>query len=115
MNLQKLTLSYLRQTYPGITLREIAEQTGLEQTRVFRIFKGHEMKLSEYQILNSFIENKGCKKSALKFHRLINESLEILEEKTLDEIFLLIERKIQTAKIKTMHLQQEGETLCLTA
>lgn len=114
MNLQKLTLNYLKQAYPGITLREIATQTGLEQTRVFRIFKGHEMKLSEYQALNTFIEKKGRKNSVLRIHHLIDESLEILEEKTLEDIFLLIERKVQTAKIKSIHFYQE-QSLCLTA
>lgn len=117
MNLQKLTLNYVRQAYPGITLREIATQTGLDQTRVFRIFKGHEMKLSEYQVLNTFIEMKGRKNSVLKLQHLIDESLEILGDQTLDEIFRLIDRKIQTAKIKSNHfyLESHKEQLCLTA
>lgn len=120
MNLQTLTLTYVRQAYPGITLREIATQTGLELTRIFRIFKGHEMKLSEYQILNTFIEKKGRKTSVIKLQRLLDESLEVLDDKTINEIFLVLERKIQTAKIKSNHYYLESqetqkEQLCLMA
>lgn len=116
MNLQKMTLINLKQAYPEITLREVASLTGIDLTRVFRIFnKGHEMKLTEYQVLNNLIDQKSSSKSVVRIQRLINESVDVLNQNTIDDIFLLIERKIQTAKMKSNHLYQEENALCLMA
>jgi hypothetical protein len=42
--------------YPKTTLKETAHQTGLNITRIFRLFNGQEMKLSEYLAFQKVIE-----------------------------------------------------------
>ena len=112
MNLQNLTLISLKQSYPEITLREVSSLTGLDQTRVHRIFKGHEMKLTEYQIFNNLIEKKSSNKSTTRLHALIDEALECLDEQILNNFFMTIERKILSTKIKN---NTKEESLCLMA
>ena len=48
MDIQKEILSQYKQTYPADTYQTISNKTGIQNTRVFRIFNGYEMKLSEY-------------------------------------------------------------------
>lgn len=37
------------------TFSDYAEMTGIERTRIFRIFNGQEMKISEYEKLNLYV------------------------------------------------------------
>ena len=57
-NLQTSILSEYTNTFPKDTLKEISLKTGIQITRVFRIFNGSEMKISEYESFqNSLKQN----------------------------------------------------------
>jgi predicted transcriptional regulator len=58
MNLQDSLIEKLNTTYPDITLKEISKRTGIQLTRVFRILNGYEMKVSEYERLESLVREK---------------------------------------------------------
>lgn len=58
MNLQTSILKKYTRAYPNETLRDTACRTGIQKTRAFRLFNGAEMKLSEYQLFASAINNK---------------------------------------------------------
>ena len=79
------------------TLKQISEDTGIQLTRVFRLFNGSTMKLSEYQIFNKRVKEKmglteGLEEIALEC------SLKLSPEAIKDlEVFL--KRKIQTWKL----------------
>jgi uncharacterized protein YbcI len=54
---QELILSF-KKNYPNKTLKQVSELTGINLTRVFRIFNGNEMKISEFTIFNELVEKK---------------------------------------------------------
>lgn len=49
MDLQKSTIAEFKRVYPTITLKKASEVLGIQITRVFRLFNGHEMRLNEYE------------------------------------------------------------------
>ena len=53
-------LKIYRENFPHKTFNEIAQHTGINASRIFRLFNGHEMKVSEYQ---KFIKILGRKLS----------------------------------------------------
>lgn len=55
MQLQNAVLKKYQELYPDQTLREISKKTGIQQTRVFRILNGHEMRISEYEKFRNII------------------------------------------------------------
>ena len=70
MNLQKNILITYKNLFPNETLKETSSKTGIQQTRVFRIFNGSEMKLSEFEIFEEIIS----KCNGLSFRDLLETS-----------------------------------------
>jgi hypothetical protein len=58
MKLQQKIIKQYKQKYPHHTLQKISNLTGIQLTRVFRIFHGRPMKLTEYEAFCSVIENQ---------------------------------------------------------
>ena len=58
MELQKTILSQYMLLNQRPTFKKIAADTGLQLTRVFRLFNGASMKLSEYQIFQHKVKEK---------------------------------------------------------
>ncbi len=60
MDLQKKLLSQYEQTFEEPTLRKMASDSGIQLTRLFRIFNGYQMKITEYEIIRKkVLERKG--------------------------------------------------------
>ena len=55
MRRQEVILNEFRRIFSCPTFREISKKTGIQQTRVFRLFNGTTMNVSEYEIFNSLI------------------------------------------------------------
>ncbi len=55
MSLQKKILQQYRVLYPHQSLRDISKKTGIQLTRVFRLFNGAPMKLNEYEVFYEFV------------------------------------------------------------
>ncbi len=53
--LQEKTLNSFLEAVGKKTLNEYSEITGIERTRLFRLFHGAEMKLGEFETLQSYI------------------------------------------------------------
>lgn len=49
--LQQAIIKQYHQIFKNQTYRQIAEHTGIQMTRIFRIFNGAPMKLCEYETL----------------------------------------------------------------
>lgn len=108
MQVQKeLIESYLKKTsYPG--LKEIAAQTGLNISRVFRILNGAKLKLDEYLIFKNLVDDKISDKSEEEFVALLKR---LTQKEAKDEIFNFIERSIRKENLKTsqnVSLQELG-------
>lgn len=59
--MKKLQDSILRQykeIYPSDSLKEISKRTKIQITRVFRLFNGSEMKISEYESFYNSVSGK---------------------------------------------------------
>ena len=59
MNIQTMILRQYKEKFPQDKLKEISQKTGIQITRVFRLFNGAEMKVSELE----------------KFQHIINQDL----------------------------------------
>ena len=78
------------------TYREISKATGIQSTRLFRIFNGYEMKLSEYIIIEKIINNK---KNICSLIRTIEECSKELEIEALKEIESYSLRRLQIKRL----------------
>ena len=58
MDLQKIVMNQYMLLNGKPTLKKISEDTGIQLTRVFRLFNGSTMKLSEYQIFSKKVKEK---------------------------------------------------------
>jgi hypothetical protein len=98
MNLQKKVIG----NYLGLsnrpTLKQISLETKIQQTRVFRILNGSEMKLYEYEIFKKLILKKMNMEGSLE--DLSIECTEKLTEKAILEIKNLMERKLHWSILK---------------
>jgi hypothetical protein len=57
MNMQEIVIKRYQELFPREPLRETAAKTGIQITRVFRIFNGSEMKLKEYESFEKIIQD----------------------------------------------------------
>lgn len=109
MCLQNQILRLYKDNYPKSTLQSISEQTGIQITRVFRIFNGSEMKISEYEIFNSILKRS-------KHNReLIKVAEECLEKLSIDRNQFILSQlkhalKIENLKAQSYSFAQQGET-----
>ncbi len=111
MDLQKTILKQYMLLNNNPTLKAISKDTGIQTTRVFRLFNGSTMKLSEYQIFQKKV----------KMAMGLNESLESLafdcslkfHPSAIKEIEVFLTRKLEvwrfcqssnTTSIKTQEL-----------
>lgn len=94
---QKFLLQRFRREYPDLTFKEIAKKTGINTTRVFRLFNGQEMKLSEYQLLDKLLDKNPIEEKAeLCSRELPKEQLEKISdimERYLDSYLLTHDAK----------------------
>ncbi|MGB0452398.1 MAG: hypothetical protein ACPGJV_01685 [Bacteriovoracaceae bacterium] len=63
MNLQDEVLLEFKKFYPGLTLAQQAEVTGIQVTRMFRLNNGSEMKLTEFEKFKTAIKSIQKKKN----------------------------------------------------
>ena len=97
MEVQNKLLEDFMKLYERPTFRKISEMTGINLTRVFRIFNGSTMKLPEFCILKDLIESKqgySC------LTRLMMECENKLSVESLINLEVLMRRKLQTKELK---------------
>lgn len=86
MDLQKNTLKEYLDLKNSPSIRQIAEDTKIQQTRVFRLLNGSKMKLEEYEIFKERIieaRSSGSELEKLSFEcvsKLSKSALKELEE-----------------------------------
>ena len=90
-------LKRVREHYNNPTYKEIASLSGIQLTRIFRLYNGFEMKLSEYLKLSSLVEESN--KAHASLDRSISDcksELSIQELKSLEEI---VNRRLEVKRI----------------
>lgn len=111
MELQKIILGQYVLLNDQPTLKTIAEDTGIQITRVFRIFNGSVMKLGEYQIFQKKVKEKmGLTYSleAIAYDCSLKLSPEAIKE---IETYLIRKMEIWKLKQATISKQQTANQL----
>lgn len=89
MKLQKAILKRYESLKKNPTIRDIAIDTGIQMTRVFRIMNGSEMKLSEYEVF----KNKVTEENE-KIEGLVLDCERSLSQEAIHDVLGYIERKM---------------------
>lgn len=111
MDLQKTILNQYTLLNGKPTLKKISEDTGIQLTRVFRIFNGSTMKLSEYQIFNKRVKEKMGLTDGLE--AIAFECSLKLSPEAIKDLEVFLKRKIETWKL--LQTQKLAYTNNLTA
>ena len=83
MSYQKSILKKYKATYPKKTLKEISEETGIQMTRVFRIFNGAEMKINEFESFEKSIRKNSTNESRVRLIEKVQLALNTMAEREL--------------------------------
>ena len=113
MELQKIILSQYMLLNQNPTLKVISKDTGIQITRVFRLFNGSTMKLSEYQIFQQRVREKMGLTDALETIAL-DCSLKLSPE-AIKDIEIYLKRKIEIWKLKQAAKEKTRTANQLTA
>jgi len=106
MNIQKVILEQYMELFSEPTLKEIAADTGIQLTRVFRLLNGSAMKLSEYQIFQERVKVKMGLSASLE--ALAFECSMKLSPTAIKELEGVLKRKLETWKLT--QCQQKPQT-----
>lgn len=107
MKLQNNVLNCYKAKFPDHTLKIISQRTGIQLTRVFRLFNGHEMKLSEYEAFQSACFKEYNDNIFSKFFDLSIKSVQTLSENEIRSITNSMEDLLEVNSIKTGSLIEE--------
>lgn len=105
MSLQQNTLKRYRQLFPQETLREVSARTGIQITRVFRLFTGKTMKVGELEAFQTAITSKIAENpNSHKLETLLGQALVVLTNDELAKINDYVERKIASKTYGRMYI-----------
>jgi len=88
---QQILLKRFKRLFPTHSYKEISMLTGIQITRVFRLFNGAEMKISEYRAFENLLS---FDRQSLWIKKISKMDFDILSSKDQDEIENYINRKI---------------------
>jgi hypothetical protein len=111
MTLQEKTLHRYRQLYPNQPLREISARTGIQITRVFRLFNGKIMKVGELEAFESAINEKIAENpSVAKLSSVVEEASAILTNEELAKIAEYVARKVSAKTFARFYIKPNYES-----
>ena len=97
MSLQSRTLHKYRQLFPNDTLREVSARTGIQITRVFRLFNGKIMKVGELEAFESVISMKISENPGFgRLSSAVESASSLLTNEEISKIAEYVERRIAT-------------------
>jgi hypothetical protein len=107
MSIQKNILSRYRQFFPEETLREVSSRTGIQITRVFRLFNGKTMKVAELEAFEAAISLKIAENpSYARLSSLLEKSSALLTNDELTKVGDYIDRKLAAKNFGRMYISQ---------
>ncbi len=99
MQIQKSLLSTYMEVSNHPTFKKISQETGVQMTRVFRLFNGSSMKLSEYVTFQKLVDQKLGFNNGLS--KLVKECSNQLSPEGLKEVAAILQRKISLSRLAT--------------
>ncbi|MEA9356593.1 hypothetical protein SHI21_10275 [Bacteriovorax sp. PP10] len=109
MDLQMTILNQYMLLNNKPTLKKISADTGIQLTRIFRLFNGSTMKLSEYQIFNRKVKEKMGLTDGLE--AIAFECSMKLSPDAIKDLEVFLKRKIETWKLSQIQKQTRVTTL----
>jgi len=101
INMQNDVIKTYRQHFPRDTFKAISKRTGIQATRVFRIFNGYKMKVDEYEkFKNAINSSEKLGQHARLFEFLSSNCIKTLSNRDLNELNHQMEKKIFLASLK---------------
>lgn len=94
--LQKQTLENFINSYGKRTYDEYSKLTGIERTRLFRIFQGAEMKLFEFEVFQTLL---------LKTDTPVTDWKSVIEEAQEDDLQIFFSKEIKEQITRTKRMQ----------
>lgn len=111
MKLQQRTIQRYRQLFPDETLRQTSLRTGIQITRVFRLFNGKIMKVGELEAFEEAINKRIFENQSFgKLQELIDDAATLLTDKEISKINDFIERKIVVKKFSRTYISERSES-----
>ena len=98
MKLQHKIITTFKFNYPELTYKQVAEMTGIQKTRVFRIFNGSELKVSELEIIE-FWNQKATLSCSLDFLETAKKCLTNLNHKILSKILIEMQYSLSASEL----------------
>lgn len=95
---QQEILIKVKGLFPHYKLKDWSSQTGIQLTRIFRLFHGKEMTLSEYMAFQNLlmrVENRPTSKSYDDFCNLSKKTLEHLPLTLIDQMNLILKYHLE--------------------
>ena len=86
---QNELIKMFKNRFPDYSLKDIAELTGINKTRLFRILRGQEMKLSEFNKFDSLLHENTLQKVVL-------QCSESLPHNHLEKLHSILERHLDS-------------------
>ena len=111
MTLQEKTLQRYRQLFPNLPLREVSARTGIQITRVFRLFNGKIMKVGELEAFEKAINEKISENPSFgKLTSVIEEASTILTNEELSKVAEYIARKVSARTFGKFYIKPSYES-----
>lgn len=95
-DLQLQIINQYKSKFPKHTLKDISKATSIQNTRVFRIMNGSEMKISEYEVFQKCINKT---KNVSKLEKLIKECKSTLSELKMNNLCYELETLIKMQRL----------------
>ena len=106
MTLQNKTIQRYRQYFPQETLREVSARTGIQITRVFRLFNGKTMKVGELEAFEKAINVKIAENPSFnRLHHVLDEAAGLLTNDELAKMADYFERKVINKKYSRTYIR----------
>ena len=110
MNLQNRTLQRYRQFFPQETLREISGKTGIQITRVFRLFNGKTMKVGELEAFEKIIAAKIAESPCYsRLNSSLEEASALLTNEELGKLADYVERKLVVKRFGRTYIRSVSQ------
>lgn len=99
MTLQNKTIQRYRLFFPQETLREVSARTGIQITRVFRLFNGKPMRVGELEAFENAVNIKLAENpNFARLNTLVEEASTLLTNDEIGKIADYLERKVSNKK-----------------
>ena len=106
MTLQNKTIQRYRQFFPQETLREVSARTGIQITRVFRLFNGKAMKVGELEAFERVITKKIAENPNFsRLNMIVEEASSLLTNEELGKIADFFERRVTNKKYSRTYIR----------